>query len=251
MEKLQENEEELLLKKALAFLMSKEMQEYSLEKRLEFLKGKMPFQVLNQAKDIYFIIEKKFKELEKEILTNQKTNTDDSSNYNKLFSNIGKYSSIFLTVSIITYMFNVNRSKKDEIENKEQVSQLETSLKENFYDVNREQSYPFYSLAKLEALKDFIQRELRYNYEKYNKKDDKMIELKEKLIELKRRQNTQLKMIKDLPQVMDQKIFYLNQNLVKKMKELIEESNKKLYEEILKTKVETMEKIRKKYNLPI
>ena len=103
------------LKRALTFLLSKEMKEYSLEKRKEFLLKKLSPSVVEKAIDLYQTIEINMKNNIDEILKKNKQQSSKNGAFWSSLFDLGILSTVLLTSLGINYLIDLNRNKKNEM----------------------------------------------------------------------------------------------------------------------------------------
>lgn len=88
--------------KALSFLLSKEVEDFSIEQKKQFLLTKLPEDIVNQAIELYPIVQNNI----------SKNEDNNQSMFSSMFD-IGILTSSILTSLIINYLFDINREKKN------------------------------------------------------------------------------------------------------------------------------------------
>ena len=103
-EKENENEHSKNLSKALAFLISEESKEISLDLKKKFLLSKLPEEIVNEALEIYPNL----------LNINNNKNEKKSFLLSSLFD-VGIITSSIVITLLMNYLLDVNREKKNEI----------------------------------------------------------------------------------------------------------------------------------------
>jgi hypothetical protein len=220
------------LKKAISFLISKDLQDYSLEKKKEFLCQKLPKLTVEKAMEIYPLILNNIHNKIEEYKQNE--NKSQTSSMFSSFFDIGILSSVLLATFGINYILDLNRNKKNDLFYKEIEKKLNEELVKNTNEMKEEISNQLSSYVKIENINDKVneqltsftnQRGLNLNLSNKTVKDD-IICLKKELEE----NNTK---IKEAEVKIEQNKLLLKEEILTDIKKLIEENSKQLLVKII------------------
>jgi hypothetical protein len=148
------------LKKAIAFLLSKDMREYSLDKKKEFLLKKLPVETVEKAMSIYPIVEANIKDQLQEYMTSSAKQKEEEGSLLSSFFNLGVLSSVLLTTLGINYLIDLNRNKKNDLFYKECEKKINEELTKNSKELKSEIRNELNEYVSKDSLKEKVNSQL-------------------------------------------------------------------------------------------
>lgn len=222
------------LKKALTFLLSKEMKEYSLEKRKEFLLKKLPASVVEKAFDLYQTIETNINKNIEEILKKNKENNAQNGGFLSSLFDFGIISTVLLSSLGINYILDLNRNKKNEMFYKDVEKKLNDELSKNIKEMKNEINSQLLEYVPANTLKNEINNQIvEFTQQRGLNLNLSSKSLREDMSEIKKNLEASDKKIKDITVKIDNNNLLLKQEIIKELENLIEENNKKILIKII------------------
>jgi hypothetical protein len=219
------------LKKAVAFLLSKEMNEYSLEKKKEFLMKKLPNDIVEKAISIYPVVESNINSHIQDYINSQKSNDQ---NFLLNFFNVGILSSVLLTTLGVNYLIDLNRNKKNDLFYKECERKINEELSKNTNQMKSEINQELGEYVTKESLKEKVQTQLtEFTQQKGLNFNLSTKTVKEEISKLKQDVDSKDKLIKELNIKIDNNKLLLKEEILKETNNLIEDNNNKLLIKII------------------
>jgi hypothetical protein len=216
------------LKKAIAFLLEKEMRQYSVDKKKEFLLKKVSPEIVEKALDLYPLLESN--------MTNQ---LEEFKKYNKKgfldsFFDIGVISSVLLATLGINYLIDLNRNKKNELFYKDIEKKINEELKVSTDNMNNELKQNLSNYVVKDSLNNEIHSQIQtYAQEKGLSLNLSSKSIKENITKLNTDMSTLDKKSKELSVKIDNNNLLFRQDIMKEFNNIIEENNKKLLYQII------------------
>jgi hypothetical protein len=216
------------LKKALAFLLEKEMKEYSLEKKKEFLLKKVSPEIVDKALSLYPLIEnnieKNFEEFKK----------DNSKGFLDSFFDFGVISTVLLATLGINYLIDLNRNKKSDLFYKEIEKKIKDELSKNAQEMKNEIQNELKGFVKRDELADDIKDHIdTYNKQKGLSLNLSSKSIKENVTTMKGDITGLEKKIKEMGVKMENNNLIFRQEMLKELNDIIVENNKNLLLQII------------------
>jgi hypothetical protein len=233
-----ENKNDDDLKKALAFLLEKEMKPYSIEKKKEFLLKKVSPEIVEKAMELYPVIESNISnQIEDYKKTNKKGFLDS-------FFDFGVISSVLLATLGINYLIDLNRNKKNDLFYKEIEKKINDELKTNTDNMNNELKQ---SLSNY-VVKDNLNSEIHSQVQTYAQEKGLSLNLssksmKENITKLNNDMASLDKKVKELSVKIDNNNLLFKQDIMKEFSKIIEENNKMLFGNIIEEQRNTIKTI--------
>lgn len=129
---------DLNISKALLFLMNKDIKDKSLEEKREYLKSKIPADLIDEAVKLLPTVEEIVQQHEKEYISKNNNNQNTILDYLKGFS---IYSSLIFVSLGVNYLLDLTRNKKNDVffknlENKinSEINNMSSSINKNVYE---------------------------------------------------------------------------------------------------------------------
>jgi hypothetical protein len=216
------------LKKAIAFLLEKEMKQYSIEKKKEFLLKKVSPEIVEKALDLYTLIESNMSEQLKNFKKENKKGFLDN------FFDFGVISSVLLATLGINYLIDLNRNKKNDLFYKEIEKKINDELKASTDNMNSELKQ---SLSNY-VVKDNLSNEIHSQIQTYAQERGLSLNLSSKSIkENVAKINGDIgvldKKVKELSVKIDNNNLLFRQDMMKEFNNIIEENNIKLLKQVI------------------
>jgi hypothetical protein len=218
------------LKKAIAFLLEKDMKEYSLEKKKEFLLKKVSPEVVEKALSLYPVIENNVNKT----LDEAKKDMTTTRGFLDSFFDLGIISTVLLTTLGINYLIDLNRNKKSDLFYKDIEKKIKEELSKSGGDMKNEIRNDLQTFMKKDEVADSIkehldtftkQKGLNLNLSSKTMKDN-MVTMKNEISSLEQK-------VKELNVKMENNNLIFKQEMLKELNDLITENNKKLLMQII------------------
>jgi hypothetical protein len=216
------------LKKAISFLLEKEMRDYSLEKKKEFLLKKLSPEIVDKALILLPTIE-----------SNVNERIDDYKKYSKKgfldsFFDLGIISSVLLATLGINYIIDLNRNKKNDLFYKEIEKKINDELRKNTEEMNNDISNKLNSFVTNESLNEKINSQLiTYTQQRGLNLNLSSKSLKDNMATVRNDMNILENKVKELNVKLENNNLLLKQEMTKEIINVIEENNKKLLYQII------------------
>jgi hypothetical protein len=218
------------LKKAIAFLLSKEMKEYSLDKKKEFLLKKLPKEVVDKAVEIYPTIENNVKENLEAYKNKQSESSFSFSN----FFDVGILSTVLLSTLGINYLLDLNRNKKNEMFYHEAEKKLNEELQKQTNEMKNQIGKQLNEYVSVSTYKNQINSQIvEFTQQKGLNLNLSSKSLKEDVVAMKTDLSETDKKLKELGVKVDNNSLLLKQDLLRDFEKMIEENNKKILIKII------------------
>jgi hypothetical protein len=222
------------LKKALTFLMSKEMKEYSLEKRKEFLLKKLPSSVVEKAIDLYQTIETSVNKNIDEIMKNNKEQNSKKGGFLSSLYDLGILSTVLLSSLGINYLLDLNRNKKNEMFYREVEKKLNDELAKNTKEMKNEINSQLLEYVPANTFKNEINNQIvEFTQQRGLSLNLSSKSLREDISDLKKSMETVDKKLKDVNVKIENSNLLMKQEMVRDLQNMIEENNKKILIKII------------------
>ena len=215
------------LKKAVTFLLSKEMKEYSLDKKREFLLKKLPSNVVDKAIELYPIFENNVNAQIQEYKT--KGQTDSEKSFFSSFFDFGMLSSVILTTLGLNYLLDLNRNKKNDLFYKDTEKKINEEINKITDEMKSKISAELSEYVKSEGLNDKINSQILINnQQKGLTLNLSSKNLKEEVLNLQKKLETSEVKIRELNNKIENNSLMLKQEMIKEIKNIVEDNNTKL-----------------------
>lgn len=228
------------IQQALYFMLSKELEQKSLEEKKDYLKTKISKESIEEASKMLPIVQK-LVSLEKKNIANS---TDNSSKFLDYLKGFSIYSSLIFATLGINYLLDLTRNKKNEVfyrnvNNKlnQEISSLSNNITKNVYEEmnNYVKKEEFSEMYKLQSKEASLNRGLSLNPLPQNTKLQ-VKQLKDDVDEIK------LKVEKLTSSIENNKIF-IKQEVMKECEKMIDSKNELLLKSINNEQKEFLFKI--------
>jgi hypothetical protein len=224
------NENDADLKKALAFLLEKEMKDYSLDKKKEFLLKKVSPEVVEKAISLYPLIENNISQT----LDEYKKDTSTGRGYFDSFFDLGIISTVLLSTLGINYLIDLNRNKKSDLFYKD----IERRIAEELSKTTQEMKSEIYNELQGFVRKDQVSDTISEHLETFTKQKGLNLNLssktmKENISSMKTEIGNLDHKVKELGVKMENNNLLFKQEMLKELNDLIAENNKKLLMQII------------------
>jgi hypothetical protein len=250
------------LKKALAFLLEKEMKDFSLEKKKEFLLKKVSPEIVEKAISLYPLMETNINQSLEEFKKDSKSGFFDS------FFDFGTISTVLLSTLGINYLIDLNRDKKTDLFYKEIEKKIKEELFKNTQDMKIEINNQLQGFVKKDEVADLIKEQL----DVFTKQRGLNLNLssktmKENIVAIQGDLNKLDNKVKEVAVKMENNNLIFKQEMLKELNSIISENNNKLLIQIIENqnklllnnklpeestekpeKIEKIEKIEKLYS---
>lgn len=221
------------LKKAITFLLSKDLQEYPLEKKKEFLLQKLPADTVEKAIELYPAILNNVEEKIEEYKAKNDNKSTDASLFSSFFD-IGILSSVLLATLGINYLLDLNRNKKNDLFYKECERKLNEELQKNTREMKTEISNEFGSYVKKDQIGDKINEQLTaFSQTRGLNLNLSQKTVKDEIVAIKKELDAKESKINEVKIKIDQSGLMLKQDILKEIKGMIEENSKQLLVQII------------------
>jgi hypothetical protein len=230
------------LKKAVAFLLSKELKDFSTEKKRDFLMQKLPKDAVEKAFNMLPLIEGSIQQKVEEVAS--KFEKENEKTFFSSFFDIGLISSVLLATLGINYVLDLNRNRKNNLFFKECEKKFAEQLENNAKEVKAEISKEISNYPKSED----VVRQIQIELESYSQKKGLTLSLtpktvKEELRKIKEAQENQEATIKLLTEQIEKTTQNIELKLAKDFMEKIEENNRIQLKQIIETQNKLLEDI--------
>jgi hypothetical protein len=219
------------LKKAITFLLSREMKDYSIEKKKEFLLSKLPSETVEKALSILPVIESNIFSKIKEY---QEKKDSDNNSFFSFLPSMGILSSILLSTLGVNYLLDLNRNKKNDLFYKECEKKLNDELQKISKDLKNQISNELNEYVTKETLKDKISNEIvEYNQKRGLNLNLSSKSVKDEVVKIKEDLLSKEKIIKDLEVKIENNKVLLKSEILKETNQILEDNNNRLLIKIL------------------
>jgi len=224
--------EDIDIKKALTFLLSKEMKEYSLEKRKDFLLKKLPSNVVDKAFDLFQTVETSIKENIEELRKSQAHKPKEG--FLSSLLDLGMLSTILLSSLGINYLLDLNRNKKNDIFYKEIEKKLNEEFTKNIKEMKNEINSQLLEFVPANTFKNEINSQIvEFTQQRGLSLNLSSKSLREDMLEIKKSVEITDKKLRETSVKIENNNLLLKQDILKDLENLIEENNKKILMKII------------------
>jgi len=221
------------LRKAIFLLLGKELKEYSMEKKKDFLAKKISPEIAEKAAEIVINFEANKKE-ELEIFKKDFENKHLNKGFFEGLFNIGNFIMVLVSTVGINYLFEFQREKRKDLFFKESERKLNDELKRITDNMKKEIGIQLNSFATKGDLNDRINEKIISNQVNsglnFNLGSNK---LRENVNNLKLDVDQQEKKIKEVSVKMENNSILLKQDVLNEIAKLIEKNNKEFLVQII------------------
>lgn len=235
------------LKKAIIFLLGKELKDYSFEKKKDFLAKKIPSDTLEKALEIYPIIEADSKARIEEYIQDYESKNSKKGFFDGLFD-LGVFTTVIISTLGINYLIDLQRNKKNEIFYKESEKKLNEEMNKMTEIIKKEIGNELIHFAKRSEVEDKIKEKIALQNQNaglnLNLGSKNM---KENLNILKTDVSLQDQKLKDLSVKLDNTSLLLKQDILQDIKKTIENNNQSLLMKILEMQNDLIVKINNQF----
>ncbi len=221
------------LKKAIIFLLGKELKDYSLEKKKEYLSKKISIETLEKAMELYPIIEANTNsKIEDYIKEYEKKNTKTSF-FDGLFD-VGVLTTVIISTLGINYLLDLQRNKKNELFYRESEKKLNEELIKISENMKKELANELNSFCKKTEVDEKIKEKITLQ----NQNAGLNLNLgsknvKENINSLKTELSVQEHKLKEMSVKLENSGVILKQDVLRELGNIIEENNKNLLLKII------------------
>ena len=217
------------LQKALTFLLSKEMQEYSIEKKKEFLLSKLPSETVEKALSVFPLIESKISTKIKEL--------KQEGSHESFFSflpSLGVLSSVLLSTLGLNYLLDLNRNKKNDLFYKECEKRINDDLQKLSKDIRSEISTELNEYVTKESFKEKVNSQIvEYSHQRGLNLNLSTKSVKEEIVKIKEDIITKDKFLKDIEVKIENNKVLLKSEIIRETNQIMEENNNKMLMKII------------------
>jgi len=221
------------LKKAIIFLLGKELKDYSIEKKREYLSKKISAETLEKAMELYPIIESNTNAKIEDFIKDYEAKNTKNSFFDGLFD-LGSLTTVIISTLGINYLVDLQRNKKNEIFYKESEKKLNDELSKLTEIMKKDIANELNNFCK----KSEVEEKIKEKFTLQNQNAGLTLNLgskniKENINLLKNEMSTQEQKLKEMSVKLDNSGVILKQDILKEIKDLIEVNNKNLLMNII------------------
>lgn len=221
------------LKKAIIFLMGKELKDYSMEKKREYLSRKISSETLEKAMEIYPIIEANTNAKIEDFIKDYEKKNNKSSFFDGLFD-LGVLTTVIISTLGINYLLDLQRNKKNEIFYKESEKKLNEELMKISENMKKDIGNELSNFCKKNEVEDKIKEKIQlHNQNTGLNLNLGSKNLKENINNLKNELSSHEQKLKEMSVKLDNSGVIMKQDVLKEISSLIEDNNKNLLMKII------------------